>query len=297
MPQTKVVFSPCLFELMSSNESKATELAHLNYLQSLLDYLVKLNVEFELYENAPYYPDSSKRPPITRYHYFQISYSQLYAKIQKKIAYNSFVLLNSYSPSEIISEYTYPDKSETKDSFLRYITYLQKNSKKSILFIGEPNSTKKRPFLIRLPDGNTVKIMPIYEPDTDCSGQIGDVLPIVDNTSPFPNGIFCYLLNNEFMQKRSDDDKISLIRRYGSECASRNGYIADRHLSFLNSKKQKSKRDIFKRKGKNSMYLSLDFESGGFELFDHTGTHLGQFSFAGNQVKCAEPQSHRIYFS
>lgn len=297
MPLTKVVLSPCLCELMTTNETETVEMEHLLHLQSILDFLMPLNVEFDLYENAPYFPDSMKRPPISRYHYHNYSCIQVYAKILKKICYEPIVSLGEHSASNLISEYDYPEDSETKESFLTYITYLFKNNKKSILFLGTANQNKPRPFLFELPDSSCVEITPISDPAIDCSQQLAEVIVIEECSELFPNAHMCVSLNKNFLERRNREDRMSLIKEIGAEVASRNGYSYNRHLSTLNSQKQRSVRDVYSRVGKLTTFLSLDFESGGFEVFDHAGTHQGQFSFSGEKVKPASPKTHKLYFS
>lgn len=298
MAQTRIAFSPCVFELMSKYDSETIEMAHFNHLIDLLEYTSKLNVEFDLYDGAPYYPDATKRPPITRYHFHKISFSQLYAKIQKKISYDKFVQLDKYEMSQITTDYSFPDESETKESFLRYITFLIQNSLEYLLFIGEPNKNKPRPMIFQLPDNSISECMPIFDPRIDCSGQLPAVLPLINQNAAFPNSEFCSELNRSFIKERDCGDRKSIIRVYGNEAAMRNGYAFDQHLSMLNSKKQGNTRTVYRKLiGPKEIYLSIDYESGGFEVFDHTGTHLGQFSFDGMQVKNADPKTHKLYFS
>lgn len=294
MALTKVVLSPCLFELMSDNEPEIVELEHYNHIMELLNYLMKLNVEFDLYEDAPYYPDASKRPPITRYHYHNISCSQLYAKIQKKISYENYVELSEYEAAEIITEYTFPEKSETKESFLRYITFLVQSSDSYLLFIGQANMSKPRPMIFSWSTGEKTECVPIFKPETDLSGQLHSVFP--QKSSLFPCSDYCTELDQEFLRNREIGDRISTIKEYGAEAATRNGYVYDHYLSVLNSKKQHNSRIVYRRLiGNKESYLSLDLESGGFEVFDHNAVHLGQFSFAGKRDKPPSPQTHKLY--
>lgn len=297
MNPTKVALSPCIFELMSSSETEETEIAHLTHLQSVLSFLQKLNVEFDLYENAPYFPDSQRRPPISRYHFHRISCSSIYSKIQRKVSYSPIIYLSEHEESEIVSDYIYPENSETKESFLKYITYLNKNSLMYLLFIGLPNCEKPKPFKIRLPNGDFTEKMPIFSPMSDCSGQISSVISVSDGPDIFPNKNLCLALNEEFLRKRHTENKIPLIIEYGTEAALRNGFAENTRLSAINSKKQGNMRKVYSRAGKSPLYLSLDLESGGFEVFDYSGVHLGQFSFSGIQVKLPEPKTHKIYFS
>ena len=296
VPFTKIVLSPCFFELMTNQETEIVEMEHLLHMQSILDYLMPLNVEFDLYEEAPYFPDAAKRPPISRYHYHNISCIQVYAKIQRKICYDRFVSLKEYSASSIDSEYDYPENSETKDSFLKYMSYLLLNRRKLLLFIGIPNRNKPRPYLFAPPDSLSVEITPISDPETDCSQQLAEVFPREEDKNLFPNAHMCIALNKEFLNQRAMEDRMSLIKKIGSEVATRNGYYYNRQLSSLNSQKQQSVRHIYSRAGTYITFLSLDFESGGFEVFNHLGEHLGQYSFTGERVKSPSPLTHKLFF-
>ena len=131
----------------------------------------------------------------------------------------------------------------------------------------------------------------------DCSGQISNVISKSAGPEIFPNHEFCDALNEEFLYKRNTENKIPLIIQYGTEVALRNGFTENQYLSAINSKKQGNIRQVSSRSGKYPAYLSLDFESGGFEVFNSCGVHLGQFSFSGSQVKLPAPKTHKIYFS
>ncbi len=66
------------------------------------------------------------------------------------------------------------------------------------------------------------------------------------------------------------------------------------YLSMLNSRKQRSMRAVYSKLRKSPTYLSLDFESGGFEVFDKNGLHLGQYSFDGARTKVPAPDTHKL---
>lgn len=58
-----------------------------------------------------------------------------YKKILSKICYEDYIDLTKYIPSELVTLYDYPEHSETKESFLRYITYLVLSKREFLLFI------------------------------------------------------------------------------------------------------------------------------------------------------------------
>ena len=54
-------------------------------------------------------------------------------------------------------------------------------------------------------------------------------------------------------------------------------------------------REIFNSKTKPMIYLSIDFEKGAFEVCNHNGKHVGEFSYEGIQTgKAKEDHSIRI---
>ena len=64
-------------------------------------------------------------------------------------------------------------------------------------------------------------------------------------------------------------------------------------ISF--EKKKKKKRYLVYTKNEGSVYhLSLDFESGGFEVFDKNYVHMGQYNFSCTIAKKAQPMTHRL---
>lgn len=202
-----------------------------------------------------------------------------------------------YIPSELVTLYDYPEHSETKESFLRYITYLVLSKREFLLFIGLANKNKPHPFIFSVTEDFQIDTIPISEPEVDCSGQIASI--IVNQTADelFPNKHYCSSLNTNFLKERHTGDRKALIIKIGDEVASRNGYIKNDYLSMLNSRKQRSMRAVYSKLRKSPTYLSLDFESGGFEVFDKNGLHLGQYSFDGARTKVPAPDTHKLYFS
>ena len=106
---------------------------------------------------------------------------------------------------------------------------------------------------------------------------------------------------SEILQPNYKGDKISDFTQIGSEVAIRNNYIYDIHLTSLNKRKAKKdkngnapKRKIF-RSQKNDVYLSIDFENGGFEIYDKNANHLGQYRFNGEFEKDSKNKAHPLY--
>lgn len=126
--------------------------------------------------------------------------------------------------------------------------------------------------------------------------------PTISNK--FPAKDLCEGYNNwrsEILKPLYKGDKISDFTKIGMEVALRNRYIYDSKLSALNKAKAKKdkngnkpKRQVFKSSEKD-VYLSTDFENGGFEVYDKNAHHQGQFKFNGDFEKSPDEDSHPLY--
>lgn len=120
----------------------------------------------------------------------------------------------------------------------------------------------------------------------------------------FPAKEICNGYNDwrsEILKPSYSGDKIADFTKIGLEVASRNKYVYDSQLTALNKRKSKHdkkgrppKRQVFKNQ-KCDVYLSTDFENGGFEVYDKHATHLGQYKFNGNFEKDPDTDSHPLY--
>lgn len=135
--------------------------------------------------------------------------------------------------------------------------------------------------------------------------QQGDLIKIQNPSfsKKFPAEDFCAGYDDwrsEILQPNSSDDKISTFYKIGLEVAERNKYLYDSQLTALNKTKAKKKngqspkRQIFKSP-ELDVYLSTDFENGGFEVYNCKPTHQGQYKFNGDFEKEADDNSHPLY--
>ena len=106
---------------------------------------------------------------------------------------------------------------------------------------------------------------------------------------------------SEILQKNYSGNKISDFSQIGTEVTKRNNYVYDSKLTTLNKRKAKKdkngnapKRQIYRNK-KSDVYLSIDFENGGFEVFDKNAKYWGQYRFNGNFEKMSDPKNHILY--
>ncbi len=82
--------------------------------------------------------------------------------------------------------------------------------------------------------------------------------------------------------KKNAPEKISIISKMAKIVATINGYTFEKDISKLNAQKSGKIREIYSAGESNhKIYLSADFESGGFEVFSYNATWLGEYSFSG----------------
>ncbi len=111
------------------------------------------------------------------------------------------------------------------------------------------------------------------------------------------------LVNNDWDKFRRDlksissNEKMAKIKEIGALVAKINGYRFNSDLSSHNQKKCKSARSIHQAgKKRDTIYLSVDFEKGAFEVCDFDGIHLGEFGFNGKRLQDADTTGkHNIF--
>lgn len=115
--------------------------------------------------------------------------------------------------------------------------------------------------------------------------------------NPLPNKEICeeyFLLQREMIT--SGYDTLNTYSKIAKEVAMRNRYIYNRNVSVKNKSKNsiKSKRrEIYDYNKKQ--YVSTDFESGCFEVYNKNGIHQGESSYIGDLISPADNTgSHNI---
>ena len=100
--------------------------------------------------------------------------------------------------------------------------------------------------------------------------------------SPLPNREIC----KEYLTLQSSEisegkDKKGTYSKVTKEVAARNGYKYNKIVSNKN-RSANHKREIYDFN--KAIYLSTDFESGCFEVYDAHGKHLGEYSYVNKQI-------------
>ncbi len=129
-------------------------------------------------------------------------------------------------------------------------------------------------------------------------------IPNSSYNNKFPAQKLCNGYNewrSEILQPSYSGDKISDFAKIGFEVAIRNNYFYDSQLTALNKKRAKKdkkghspKRQVFVNQAKD-IYLSTDFENGGFEVYNRNAVHQGQYKFNGDFEKDPDNNSHPLF--
>ena len=94
-------------------------------------------------------------------------------------------------------------------------------------------------------------------------------------------------------KQMNQNEKNALFEKIGNVVAVYNFYNKNQRLCRLNSTPNK-KRIVYTKNEGSVYHLSLDFESGGFEVFDKNYVHMGQYNFSCTIAKKAQPMTHRL---
>lgn len=94
--------------------------------------------------------------------------------------------------------------------------------------------------------------------------------------------------------KKNTTEKEAIISKMAKKVAIINGYVFDKRVSDLNKTSGK-KREIYSAGESNHIiYLSVDFETGGFEVCNHTGEWQGEYSFSGKNTSDPKDKPKKI---
>lgn len=287
----KVILSPCLLKPKEGSTSQE-EMAHYLEVSKVMSILENYcEVRFEYYKKAPY---ESYKMEIPEYKnnltLNNLVMTNVYVKLLKMME-KEYVDLEGIEPAECITGMTIPNFAG-KEAFLRYLNYVKSDA---IMFIGKDNYQLDRPFRFK----SDIE----FDVDTSHAATIEttDVLlkylrRDVNYDVMFPMEGLCKDYNDyvikEIENKRMDqNEKNALFEKIGNVVALYNFYTKNQRLCTLNSSRNK-KRIVYTKNIGIEYHLSLDFESGGFEVFDKNFVHMGQYNFSCTIAKKAQPKSH-----
>jgi len=287
------VLSPCLLHV-DKELTQDKELLHYSRLADLLGKLHRnTNLKFQYYKKAPYEGYKMAKPEYNSLTLNNLVATNVYGMIQKMLC-SEYIDLESISPATPPKDFCLP-VCDLNDTFCSYINYLR--GKDALLFISDNNFGAHRPieFCTDKPfEINTSTYVDIELTDV----LLAHLKPVSNNNEIFPRADFCsnyncYMKNKIKHDRMCQPEKIALFEQIAEVVAIYNGYKRDRRLTELNSTPQK-KRTVYKKEAGKLFYLSIDVESGGFEVFDYRFCHLGQYDFSGNRVKPPSPATHKL---
>lgn len=289
------ILSPCLFYTndMDNFEKKQT---HALKLGELINYLRKhFDLEIEEYRKAPYSGYCMNIPKYNNYALDNYIMTNVFSVIQKMIKKDKYIDLESVEPVKCITPMMLEDDNFT-EAFFSYLNH-SRNLEKKVLFIGEQNQVNNSPFHFRYEEN--FEIAASKEFFIELTPVLTDFLKNeFEWDSIFPRKDACQKYNKYVLAEKKkgleESEKIALYDKVGKIVALYNGYIRDDRLCKINSSSIK-KRTVFKKQKGKVFYLSIDIESGGFEVFDSAYRHLGQFDFSGNKVKDSESLNHKLF--
>lgn len=282
------VLSPCLLEVRKQDEQ-----LHYFALAKLIENLfLHTTLKFQHYKKSPY--DSYKMiiPEYKDLALNNLILVNIYGTIQKMLL-PEYVNLDGIDNVSLPSEMT-AEKNDLTSAFSSYLNYLKNTD--AVIFIGKDSFHIERPIKFCSDIEFSIKASTYVEI------ELTDVLlpylkTIEDKNKIFPRCKFCQKYNNYVTNivhnYLNQSEKMAIFEEIGTLVAIYNGYVKDLNLTKKNNRKN-IKRIVFKKMQGKKFYLSLDWESGGFEVFDAGFKHLGQYNFSGSKVKDASPLDHKL---
>ena len=290
----KAILSLCLLYIEQGLSSEE----QLNHFYELSRVIVILNnycaIKFDSYKKAPYESYKMDMPIYSNTTLNNLVRTTIYPIIYNMLE-RDYVDLDNIQPVQCLADMYIPNV-EGKDAFLRYLNYVKNDA---IMFIGKRN--------YHLKSSCQFQSDTIFSIDISKAGIIEttDVLlryfkQDLNSDKVFPMEEFCsYIKYNDYVMKEiqnkkmNQSEKIALFEKIGDTVAKYNFYKRNKILSSKNSTPSR-KRIVYTKIQNKDFHLSLDFESGGFEVFDKKYIHQGQYNFDCKKVKRAEPKTHKL---
>ncbi len=290
----KAILSLCLLYIEQGLSSEE----QLNHFYELSRVIVILNnycaIKFDSYKKAPYESYKMDMPIYSNTTLNNLVRTTIYPIIYNMLE-RDYVDLDNIQPVQCLADMYIPNV-EGKDAFLRYLNYVKNDA---IMFIGKRN--------YHLKSSCQFQSDTIFSIDISKAGTIEttDVLlryfkQDLNSDKVFPMEEFCsYIKYNDYVMKEiqnkkmNQSEKIALFEKIGDTVAKYNFYKRNKILSSKNSTPSK-KRIVYTKIQNKDFHLSLDLESGGFEVFDKQYIHQGQYNFDCKKVKRAEAKTHKL---
>lgn len=284
------VLSPCVLETRGKDEFQ--HFAQLSeFIQNLYSFT---DLKFQIYKKAPYDGYKMEIPIYRQYSNLNnLVTVTIYGTIQKMLS-DEYIDLDNVPAATLPGSFRI-GSDPISIAFRSYLNYL--SGCDALLFIGEDNCAVPRP--IEVQGETTYCINTSTYLFLELSNILLPYLKNVDDVDAiFPRALFCSKYNDYVLQTISDNHldqagKNAIFESIGGVVAGYNLYTKNNRLSRMNSTNDR-RRIVYEKSIGKKYFLSLDLESGGFEVFDRRYQHLGQFSFSGDQDKPADPRNHKL---
>ena len=285
------VLSPCVLRDYDNNE-----MLHCEKISNLLNNLHKYStLKLQYYQRSPYWSYSMLIP----YYEGQAMLNNyiathIYSCIQKMLD-GEYVELDGVEPA-VLPEGFCIENTEIDVAFCSYLNYIKEED--AVIFIGEKNFGYSNGLTIKVNEMDFCMSVSTYVLIEKTDMLKSYLKEPEDVDVVFPREEFCAAYNDYVLEEAerrcmNESCQQALFMEVGEVVAIYNFYEKNNTLSNKNTTAS-AKRIVFEKVRGKKYYLSLDLESGGFEVFDKNYHHLGQYNFSGKQVKKAEPRNHRL---
>lgn len=294
----RVIFSPTFFE----ERELYVELSH------ILDFVIECMNEGVVdkgvisfissyignvsYNNDPYFKN--------------VLVKQIFDKMRDCIPKNSNIILTRYT--KIKKPNNWAD-NDYLSFLLQYFYYILNNNLECVMILSK-NDVKKKIHIDY--EGTVIDINYIFNPYSCEIDMIKNYIHFNMNNENklFIRKYLCkhtnYYFKNE-IKGLAKNFQNPIFQKYGDIVAERNGYQFDQALTSLNKRRVNSKKKNKKKKNRrvykiirdrDIFYISIDYEHGAMELFEHhlpIGNHLGEYNFSCEENEEASPVDHKLY--
>ena len=276
----KPVLSPCLLD-NSNIDDYNQQMIFCERLGNVVDFICdKTTLLFDLYTGSPYENGAIKSPTYTKLPIIKNRIQSILTKIYSNMEENLDLLHHN-------EQWNYCDMvvaCDVTSASQCYINYCLSNNIIVVLFTACQSDIDC--------DNNNDEIQVVNDIN-DIPIKLSGILVPSDNPV-FPKFESCQYYNDIFKSRNkgvNNQERRAIIKEFAEKVAKINGYTYSSELSNLNSIRFSAERQIYTS---SYYYLSVDFESGGFEVFDKKLNHMGQYNFLGYKVKPAQKATHRM---
>lgn len=292
-----IYIDPNIYQI-SDCDIENDEKVHFIFFSEFIDFLIKVNKENNdvcFTENEYSELMNPSMPP-------WISYKDLNLRNLFVLQYNKFLKLKIrfFNEVDLNVKLKCGDIKIYEERMLvlirNIVNEIQNNKYEYALFLGKVNSMSfsigencNDVFMIEYDNKDyDIKVIKNFNENhfNNTLRKLKSTLYIYDGNpslnNPLPYCEFCkdlYDIQNTLIS--NGENKYDVFEKIGEEVALRNTYMFDARVTKLNNNTE-HKRKIYRSSSDPTIFISIDFEKGCFELFNHSGVHQGEIKYDGN---------------